>query len=409
MGAISAAAIAAAATIGSTLLAPKPATDKDTRTSTIQQQLEQALGHSLTAEEAASFSQVLGTQLTSGTGSESTNEIGSSATSGTENVSSSQTGREGTTSANTNTLTRGTDSGRATLDSIIGGGANINGGAAVDAAIARVLQSGAPVVAAAGNRAGAFDSTVGAQLQNDLITKAGQAGATVDLQQKNTNLDRILQAITSGQAGTEVTTGTGIQDVLSSNVGSQAASTANTSTTNNAANTSTANTQNVSTDQTTAGQQTTNGASTTQQTNANTTIGDDFTDVDNKGSITRPDANTALSGIIAGNNLIPNDLSILSGVPGTAGTGFGLGGVDFGNGFASGVPLPTIDPTTGVVTPTVDPNAVDVNAIMGDPTSSPFAPSTDLSAILGGIPSDPASLASIMAGQTPPILPEELL
>jgi 3-dehydroquinate dehydratase len=89
----------------------------------------------------------------------------------------------------------------------LGGGSSADD--AMDVAMQQVLRSGAPAIANVGNRSGTFGSTAEAQLQNDLITKAAEAGTTARLDQQNTEMNQLLQAIQAGQQGTATEVGTG--------------------------------------------------------------------------------------------------------------------------------------------------------------------------------------------------------
>lgn len=159
--------------------------DADQRSVGIEDMFAESFLESLTEQERTAL------ETSIATGSQETQE----AVEGSESTVGST---EGSTD-----VTRGTDQSNQALADIISGGALPDGEAAIQASIDRVLKSGAPTVANAGNRAGAFDSTVGAQLENDLIMQAAQAGAATDLQQQNTNIESILKAVTGAQQGTE--------------------------------------------------------------------------------------------------------------------------------------------------------------------------------------------------------------
>jgi hypothetical protein len=283
--------IAGAVAIGGSLLNNKiaanragtPVTDKDIRTTEAAQQLEQALGRTLSAEERSTLQDVLSQQ--SSTGTEDT--TGTEAATGAEATRTTDEAAQVSSGTETGTVTRGSSGAEASLESIISGGSAIDGGAAIDAAIQRVLESGAPAIANAGNRAGSFDSTVTAQLQNDLVSQAARAGAEVDIQQQNQNLDRVLQAIDASQAGSEVSS------VISS--GEQETTGASTGQTDTSQQTLTdqqvANSQQTASAQQTQSAEIANTEASQQQANLANTISDSFSDVETspgRGDINRP-------------------------------------------------------------------------------------------------------------------------
>lgn len=134
------------------------------------------------------------------------------------------------------------------------------GAEAMDAAINKVLRSGAGAIAGVGNRSGTFGDTTTALLQNDLVTRAGEAGVLAESQRQGQMSSSIAQLMASLQGGQETTTG------------KQATTTAGNT------NTSGTNTSNTTTTQDrTANEAATesNATSTTGQSNATT---DTFTD-----------------------------------------------------------------------------------------------------------------------------------
>jgi 3-dehydroquinate dehydratase len=206
------------------------------------------------------------------------------------NTEQSTTGQTDTTSQQqqetTTTTQLGDDLTRQRLADVmntLGGGSSADD--AMDVAMQQVLRSGAPAIANVGNRSGTFGSTAEAQMQNDLITKAAEAGTTARLDQQNTEMNQLLQAIQAGQQGTAIETGTGtttgqestssqqqmqqMQDMLSSLFGqtdttTQQDSTSSTQTSEETAtdSTSTSEQQRNASEQTTTEQQTQQDSST---------------------------------------------------------------------------------------------------------------------------------------------------
>jgi hypothetical protein len=82
-------------------------------------------------------------------------------------------------------------------------GAPTDVAAAQDAAIARVLRSGAPAVSNVLAQSGGFDNTTAALLQQDLINRAAESAATIGLQEETRRREQLLAAIEAGQAGAE--------------------------------------------------------------------------------------------------------------------------------------------------------------------------------------------------------------
>lgn len=116
------------------------------------------------------------------------------------------TGEQAETATQVGTVTRGDEATREALSGVIGdlqGGTDA--GAAMDAAISRVLRSGAPGVSNVLTQTGGFDNTTAALLQNDLINRAAESAAGIQLQQDRLDREQLLQAIATGQAGTETT------------------------------------------------------------------------------------------------------------------------------------------------------------------------------------------------------------
>lgn len=245
---------AAAIAAGGALLKDKVSSNRgtenpasDSRTIEYQKQLEEMLQSTSNQETRNSIQEML-SQLQSTT-QENTNQT------------SEQVGQQ------TGTVNRGDAATNEALQGLLQGGGP-DGNAAMDAAIQRVLRTGAPAIANSANRAGSFDSTVTAQLQNDLTSKAAEAAAGIDLNQQNANRDALLDAIRAGQSGTESNV---IEDI------NKATGTTTTdSTTNESTNQSTNTSENLE------------GTSTTNSTNVSQGINDSYTDVSSDDGLQRP-------------------------------------------------------------------------------------------------------------------------
>lgn len=219
----------------------------DSRTIDYQKQLEEMLQSTSNQETRNSIQEML-SQLQSST-QENTNQT------------SEQVGQQ------TGSVNRGDAATNEALQGLLQGGGP-DGNAAMDAAIQRVLRTGAPAIANSANNAGAFNSTVQAQLQNDLTSKAAEAAAGIDLNQQNANRDALLDAIRAGQAGTESNV---VEDI------NKATGT-----------TSTDSTTNESTTQNTSTNENLEGTSTTNSTNVSQGIGDSYTDISSDDGLQRP-------------------------------------------------------------------------------------------------------------------------
>lgn len=109
-----------------------------------------------------------------------------------------------------NTVQRGdaeTQDALAQLQQQLGQGTDTSG--AMDAAIAKVLESGSPALADIGNNSGTYGSSNQALFQAELANKASRSAAEVGLNQQAQDNQQLLQAIQAGQQGTETSTGTG--------------------------------------------------------------------------------------------------------------------------------------------------------------------------------------------------------
>jgi hypothetical protein len=259
----------------------------DTRQTSLEELFSESFLSSLSVGERNALEEQVSTGTLSSVSDllsqEQSQAIETGATTGTESV----TGIGTTTTTGGGEITRGSAASAEALQGIIQGGNQPSGGAAIQAAIDRVLRSGAPVVAGAGNRAGAFDSSVGGQLRNDLIIKAAEAGALVDLQQQNTNTQNLLAAVASSQAGQEVTA----TDQTAQQETQQATATDQASTTQSQQATQQqqqqAQQQQTQQQTTTQQQEQTQQQQDTAQTQQQTSAGDVFTDVSTDRGIDR--------------------------------------------------------------------------------------------------------------------------
>lgn len=256
---------AAAGLLGSKISANRAGDQQpasDTRTTDYSRALEEILQNTTNEEERNSIQSML-SQINTRNQSIS-------------NEQAKQTSEE--TGAQTGSVNRGDASTQNALQSLLTGG-GVDSSAAMDAAMQRVLRSGAPAIANSANNAGAFNSTVQAQLQNDLTTKAAEASAGVQLQQDNTNRQALLDAIRAGQSGTEASTAINKTQAVGS-----------TDTTNNSLTTGTQNTN-----QNTTTSENTKGTSEVSSINSSQELGDTYVDVKADGGIKTPTAGTPLN------------------------------------------------------------------------------------------------------------------
>lgn len=273
--AIGAALIGGLASLGASAIGSKGRSqnvENDQRETALEEMFSDSFLESLTDSER----NALETQVNNTTNTGSQTSTGSQDTTGTGSTTGSQATDSTTNTSGQTDITRGTDESTAAINAILSGANQPDGEAAIQASIARVLESGAPAIANVGNRAGSFDSTVAAQLQNDLALDAARAGAETDLQQQNTNTQNILAAIQAAQAGTEgqaqseIGTETGTVDTTQDTTNQQS-----TNTTDQTDSTETSDST-TSTDVT----ETTQTSQSQQQQQNQSNISDIFTDVD---------------------------------------------------------------------------------------------------------------------------------
>lgn len=191
---------AAAVAVGGSMLAAKKnakaqkdAVETPTRSTDIQQALEQAFQSQDTTSITSVMEEIFGSEITSAI--QSSMEETSSVQDTTQNTTAQEQTEQ--------TLTRGDAESQEALGSLM---SQLQGGGEeqMQAAMNQVLRSGMPAVSNVGARSGSFDGTTQALVQNDLITRAAEAGVN----QQNTMNQQLLDAIAASQAGTETTTGT---------------------------------------------------------------------------------------------------------------------------------------------------------------------------------------------------------
>lgn len=261
-----AAGAALVGTIGGSLLgnkgakdAAKIAADKDTLTTDYSEDFVKQIQESISKLDKDVAEQMFGTSDTAEIMTQFQNSI---------NQSQSQQ-----TQQTEQVTQRGNAQQQAALDDTIAqlqaGGPSAQ--AAMDAAMNRVLRSGMPVVAGMGNRAGTFGDTNTALLQNDLAVKAAEAGAGVQLQQQNQNVQSLLQALGVGQAGTETTTGTG-QTAASTTEQGQQQTTGESSSSTETSQDRTAQESQTNTTNTSSEQETTSGSKQFTDVGSDTSI-----------------------------------------------------------------------------------------------------------------------------------------
>lgn len=137
---------------------------------------------------------------------------------------------------------------------------------AMDAAIAKTLRSGAGALAGVGNRSGTFGDTTTAILQNDLTTRAAEAGVLAQQNAQTAASNSLAQLMQALQGGQEQTIGK-----------AATTNTQNTNTTGTTQNTGT-NTSNTTTTQDRTAQEKATEQSSTGTTGSSTSNKDTFQD-----------------------------------------------------------------------------------------------------------------------------------
>ena len=224
-----------------------------------------------------------------------------------------------------------------------------NGGEqAMDAAIAKTLRSGAGALAGIGNRSGTFGDTTTAILQNDLSTRAAEAGVLAQQNAQTATSNSLAQLMQALQGGQEVTKGNQV-----------ATNTQNTNTTGTTQNTGT----NTSSTQTTQDR-------TAQETAAERTA----TSTEGQSKQTTDTFNDALKDKTAGVGTNNNPLATLGQGIGTAPTiGTGAPGTPTAGQPAGGA---TPNPLAGMnlQLPVMPGTPVNTAPVMnGQPSNAPMA------------------------------------
>lgn len=233
---------------------------------------------------------------------------------------------------------------------------------AMDAAINKVLRSGAGALAGVGNRSGTFGDTTTAILQNDLATRAAEAGVLAQQNAQTATSNSLAQLMQALQGGQEVTKGNQV-----------ATNTQNTNTTGTTQNTGT----NTSSTQTTQDR-------TAQETAAERTA----TSTEGQSKQTTDTFNDALKDKTAGVGTNNNPLATLgqgigtaptigTGAPGTPGAGQAPGGATTNPLAGFNLQLPALPATGAPVTAAV---------MGGQPSNAPVAQVAQPGAAVGGVP-----------------------
>ena len=260
-------------------------------------------------------------------------------------------------------MQRGNELNQAALDNLTAelslGGTDTT--AAVQSLMSQIMRSGQTGVNDATATTGTFDSTTAALLQNDLNTKAAEAGAQLQIDQQNTQTDQLLAAIAAGQQGTEATSALTseqqqVQEALQGNTTTQQTDQGTTNTTeNNQSNTSTSGStftdSNQSTNVTenalsnssnrtnengttaTNAQEDSTASSTENSSQQDVSIGDEFHDPSNGVKAAIPNG-SPLASLLSTGSVNTSDPSPLTGAAATS-SGNGLAGLgDIGGALA---------------------------------------------------------------------------
>lgn len=225
-----------------------------------------------------------------------------------------------------------------------------NGGEqAMDAAIAKTLRSGAGALAGVGNRSGTFGDTTTAILQNDLSTRAAEAGVLAQQNAQTATSNSLAQLMQALQGGQEVTKG----NQVATNSQNTNTSSTNQTTANNTSNTTTTQDR---TAQETAAERT--ATSTEGQSKQTTDTFQDYLKDKSAGVGTKTDLTAKLG---QGIGTAP---TVGTGAPGTPTAGQPAGGATTNPLAGINLQLPALPPTGAPVT----------GAVMGgQPSNAPVA------------------------------------
>lgn len=246
----------------------------DQRIAGIEQLLSELSRTQLTDETTSALENIFGTEIAEQIVNETRRQQQEQQTSTDQTTTGQTTGTE------ERTTTRGNETTNQALNTLIGNLSSDNSGAAqsaVQAQVDRILREGSPAISNVLANSGGFDNTNAAILQNDLITKAAEAGASLQLAQDNTQRQQLLEAIAAGQVGTETSeaqTSEQQQEILQ-----QLQNLVNNVTDESTQESSSTTTNEQTTQQETSAQQQTQEQQTQEQTGVNQQIIDKETDI----------------------------------------------------------------------------------------------------------------------------------
>lgn len=173
-----------------------------TRTSTIEDMLSEIASTTMTDQNTQLMEDVFGQELAN----ELKTQMQQQVTQQQQDAQSTSEQAGITSGARESTVQRGTSESQEALagltQQLAAGGPDAQ--AAIDAQMARVLESGAPAISNLVAGAGTFDDTTANILQQQLATRAAESGAAMQLEQDAQTREQLLQAIAAGQSGTEV-------------------------------------------------------------------------------------------------------------------------------------------------------------------------------------------------------------
>jgi hypothetical protein len=246
-----------------------------------------------------------------------------------------------------NVTTKGDAGSQAALAGLIQGSGS--GQEQVNAMVDQILRSGKADISNVGTRTGSFGSTTEQLLNNDLITKAAQAGVGMQNQ-----LDaQKLEAIKAAQVGTTTEKGTAITDSTQASTGNEGSQT----------------TQDQSRDTTSNVQQSTDKTTDTTSTDAQTSLSDTLVTPNDKVVPTGVLADLVSIGLSSadktvGPSLDPTSIENISGINPAAGNS--VGGQNF---FPEGTPTSTpLTPDVGQIDalgqPVTGPHAVNALGVL---------------------------------------------